>query len=221
MKCVYHSDREAEFICSSCGQPICRECATVIDGRNLCRACAYRSTQYMRKRPGANDGINSFLFFIYLAVPGIRHMYLGFMKRGLDFLAAFFGLICLSTIFNENIFLPVIFIIWFYSAFDSYQIRKLTARGEKVEDTGIFKGMGLESIKDFFMRKRTFSGAMIIVLGVYLLLKDVVRHRYMLLPSGVITIFNFVIDSTIPIAMIVGGVYILSKAGKTKHQDAE
>lgn len=53
------------------------------------------------------DGISGFLFFIFLAVPGLRHMYLGLMKRGVQFLVSFFGIITLAVF---ALFIPALLI---------------------------------------------------------------------------------------------------------------
>lgn len=227
MKCIYHNDREAEFVCTSCGQPVCRECATVINGKNVCKACAYKNMQQIQEQYRYNrsgDGVNGFLFFIYLAVPGLRHMYLGLMKRGLGFLVTFFGLIGLSIILEglAGILVPVIFIAWFYSAFDSYQCRKLLSKGEQVEDKELFKGYGLETIKEFFVKRKTLSGVAVILLGVYLLFKQIVRYGYRrYVPDIIITMIDFTTDSIVPLLLIIGGIYLLTRVGGRAHSEKE
>lgn len=174
MKCVYHKDREAEFTCQSCGRPLCRECAVVVSGKTVCKECGY-NMQYNYQQPRKSDGVNDFLFFIFLLVPGIRHMYIGFMQRGLQFLITFFGLIAFSTITYgmDGILVPLIMIIWFYSAFDSYHYRKLKAGGEKISDKPIFGENGFSGFRDFLIKHRILFGAIIIILGIYMLLRQV------------------------------------------------
>jgi hypothetical protein len=39
MNCYLHPDREPVGACTSCGRPICRECAVEVQGKLLCREC--------------------------------------------------------------------------------------------------------------------------------------------------------------------------------------
>jgi len=229
MKCVYHSDKEAEFLCSSCGQPVCRECVTVVGGKNICKACGYKNSQYnmpynqMPYRKG--DGISGLLFFIYLLVPGLRHMYLGLMKRGLEFLVAFFGSIGVVMLLGNvgEILIPAVFIIWFYSAFDSYQCRKIMVRGEKIEDRPIFQGYSLEQVKDYIGQRRSLVGIGVIILGVFMLLKQLRWFMGNYVDSRVVRVMYDVInlgfDSIIPILFIVGGVYLLNRGRRVEHTE--
>lgn len=232
MKCVYHTDREAEYVCSSCGQPVCRECVTVINGKNVCKACGQKNTQYNLSQYNhiqykKGDGINSFFFFIFLLVPGLRHMYLGLMNRGLQLLIAFFGTITIGMFLGNSIgeiVIPVAFIIWFYSAFDSFQYRKLIARGERVEDRPIFEDYSTDQLKNLLGRRKKIVGVSIIILGVYMLLRQFrwYASRFGIPETLIRTIFSvidFGFDSIIPILLIVAGMYLL--AGLRKRETVE
>jgi len=224
MKCIYHNERDAEYVCAVCGQPICRECITMANGRNICRACAYKAAQYNNVPYKRGDGVNSFLFFIFLAVPGMRHMYLGLMKRGFEFLVAFFGSIAVSFLLGSigEILIPIFFIIWFYSAFDSYHCRKLIAKGEEVEDSSIFKGYSFDYIKEFFIQRRRLTGYSIISLGIFMLLRQFRSYSWRFhIPEAVITTIDMAFDSIIPILLIAGGVYLLSRYKKSGSETVE
>ncbi len=39
MKCYIHPDREAVGTCTSCGKPICGECAVEVQNKFVCRTC--------------------------------------------------------------------------------------------------------------------------------------------------------------------------------------
>lgn len=227
MKCVYHNDRDAEYICSSCGQPVCRECITVVNGKNVCLSCEYKSHRYeARQYNGVSykkgDGISGFLFFIFLAVPGLRHMYLGLMKRGLQFLEVFFGAVIIGILLGDGIgeiAIPVAFIIWFYSAFDSYQYRKLLARGEEALDKPLFDDFGIDEARNFLGERKSLIGGIIIIVGIYLLLR---RVRWFIGGYGIsgrivnliFRMIDFGFGSIVPILFIVCGVYLLSRVKK-------
>lgn len=230
MKCVYHNERDAEYVCTTCGQPVCRECATAVNGKNVCKSCAHKATQY-NVVPYNNvpykrgDGINGFLFFIFLVAPGIRHMYLGLMKRGFEFLVAFFGSIAIAMLLGNNvedIFIPVFFVIWFYSAFDSYHCRKLIARGEEVEDSPIFKDYNIGSIRSFFEERKQLTGISIMVLGFLLLLRKFRMYTWKFrVPQEILTVIDLAFDSIIPVLLIAGGVYLLSRYKKRNDNTVE
>jgi hypothetical protein len=223
MKCIYHNDRDAEFICSSCGQPVCRDCLTIVNGRNVCKSCANRS-QNTNPNGDPNsrgnnykqsDGYSGFLFFIFMAVPGLRHMYLGLMKRGLQFLATFFILVAFASTINilSPLFVPLACIVWFYSAFDSYHCRKMLARGEAIPDNPIFEDYGYNDIKVYLSERKSAVGTIIILLGVYMLFKEVSHYAY---NEGMFRIISIASNMFIPVLLIIGGIYMLSKAKKDK-----
>lgn len=75
-----------------------------------------------------------FWAFAFSAVPGVGHLYLGQMQRGLWFCSSFFGLFALSTLLSLeplNLLAPV---IWFYSMFDALQNATRLRAGEDVPD---------------------------------------------------------------------------------------
>jgi len=164
------------------------------------------------------DDVNSFLFFIFLAIPGLRHMYLGAMKRGLHFLIAFFGLIAFGLFFGndlEGLLLPMAAIVWFYSAFDSYQLRKMVRRGQDITDKPLFEDYGLDELKEFLSGKKYLFGVVAIILGAYLLVR---RIRWYFRSGNIIfMVIDFIFDALIPLAMIVIGVYLLNKVRKDKR----
>lgn len=49
MNCYVHPDRESVATCTSCGRPICRECAIEVNDRIVCRQCL--STGKVRSSP--------------------------------------------------------------------------------------------------------------------------------------------------------------------------
>lgn len=220
MKCVYHNNREAEFTCQSCGRPLCRECAISVGGRTVCRECGY-NMQYNYQQSPKGDGVNEFLFFIFLLVPGIRHMYIGFMRRGFQFLVTFFGLIAFSTITYgiDGILVPLIMIAWFYSAFDSYHYRKLKASGEKVLDKSIFGENESLGLREFLIRHRVIIGTVIIILGIYMIIRRVLFYNWHLVPAIVADMMDFAAVSILPLLLIVGGVYLIAMAGRKKPAD--
>lgn len=58
---------------------------------------------------------------ILSALPGVGHMYLGWMQRGLLFMLAFFLTIFLMDWVGLSLFTYLLPVIWFYSLFDALQ----------------------------------------------------------------------------------------------------
>lgn len=79
-------------------------------------------------------------------LPGLGHMSLGLMQRGITFLISFIGLfaiiVFLSVVMGKAallIFLLGLPIIWIYSLFDAIQQLHAKQRGERVEDRAVFE----------------------------------------------------------------------------------
>lgn len=68
-----------------------------------------------------SKGITVLLSFI----PGVGHMYLGLMKRGVFFMLAFILPIAAAAIFDTGIFVLLLPVIWFYQFFDALNIYEL------------------------------------------------------------------------------------------------
>lgn len=79
-------------------------------------------------------------------LPGLGHMSLGLMQRGVTFLISFIGLfaiiVFLSVVTGKAvilIFLLALPIVWIYSMFDAIQHMHAKQRGERLEDKPIFE----------------------------------------------------------------------------------
>lgn len=82
-----------------------------------------------------------FLTFFLSFIPGVGHLYLGLMIRGVSFLVGFFGWIVfvafLSVASRQDgfqVLLLALPILWFYSFFDALHQRRRMAEGEHVPD---------------------------------------------------------------------------------------
>ncbi|MBH5319834.1 hypothetical protein I6N90_18705 [Paenibacillus sp. GSMTC-2017] len=81
-------------------------------------------------------------------IPGLGHMNLGLMQRGITFLISFIGLfaiiVFLSAIMNSGailVFLLALPIIWIYGIFDAVSLIHAKHRGELIEDRSLFEGV--------------------------------------------------------------------------------
>lgn len=90
---------------------------------------------------------SSFLTFIFSAVPGLGHLYLGFAVRGLTLMGIFFGWTFLVA-FLESVghggflvLLAPLPILWVYGLFDALSLCGRLNRGEEVRDWQLFGGL--------------------------------------------------------------------------------
>lgn len=81
-------------------------------------------------------------------VPGLGHMHMGLMYRGLTFLIGFFGVFTMvffiTAIANSDdflIFLAALPVIWVYNVFDAIQLYHRKNKGEELVDRTIFEDL--------------------------------------------------------------------------------
>ncbi|MGO4527693.1 multi-tm2 domain protein [Paenibacillus sp. 2TAF8] len=105
-------------------------------------------TAYTGPQPMYQKGSEGERFFTILLsfVPGLGHLHLGLLHRGLSFLIAFFGsfamMVFVSAITNESIFLMFLLIlpvIWVYCMFDAVQHVHRKQAGEVLQDRTLFE----------------------------------------------------------------------------------
>lgn len=101
-------------------------------------------------RSGSAQSPESERFYTILLsfVPGLGHLHMGLMQRGLSFLIAFFGLgtimFFLTGLTSHTIFLlflGVLPIIWLYCMFDAVQLIHRRQAGELLRDRSLFDDM--------------------------------------------------------------------------------
>lgn len=99
-------------------------------------------------QPMYRKGSEGERFFTILLsfVPGLGHLHLGLLHRGLSFLIAFFGsfamMVFVASITNESVFLMFLLIlpvIWVYCMFDAVQHVHRKQAGEVLQDRTLFE----------------------------------------------------------------------------------
>lgn len=156
---------------------------------------------------------SKFLTFVFSLLPGAGHMYLGFMKMGLSFMAAFFFLIFLSTWLDIGPLLFVLPLIWFYAFFDCMNKRYSTDEEFLLlEDNYLFSLDELVKIdKGLFKKHGLFTGALLLLLGVYLIWNNMISGLSRYLPDG---LYNAIHDITRAAPQIIVGIAIISVGTK-------
>lgn len=233
MKCYYHDEREANFKCVECGKHLCKECIENDNGKIICKECAglesynedikkkeeivsnknqeYSSDKIVYNNYSeVNRNPNSFWTFIFSLIPGAGHMYLGLMKRGFQLMIAFFGLIIIPNVIDFLGILNLLtIVVWFYSVFDAYHIKKRINKGEKVKDELIID-MSFENINYYHV------GIILLVLGSLALLNEGLYSTEYIFDisrmNTIFKIFRFIRKITLPIILIVGGVMLVKRS---------
>lgn len=150
----------------------------------------------MKKRPSKT------LTFFLSFCPGVGHLYMGAMTRGMQFLILFFGLWAAIDIFALRVFSYAMPVLWFYAFFDALQL----ADQEVTQDKSLFGGK--------FSSK--WLGPCLIVLGALFLMEEslpVLWRRVFAEPD---LPWSSVRTFVLALALIIAGI-ILLKGRKVKH----
>lgn len=120
---------------------------------------------------------SKFLTFVFSMLPGAGHMYIGFMKIGLSFMSVFFFLIFLSSWLNIGPLLFILPLVWFYSFFDCANRASLdNEQLSLLEDKYLFSIDKLVKVdKNIFEKRRLVIGGVLLFLGVYLVIDNIMR----------------------------------------------
>lgn len=178
--CYLHPEVEARFTCAVCGRTLCDSCAVHVEGKAYCRACLKQALGGEGSETLVRGGARSpVLVFLFSLLPGAGHMYMGFMRRGLQLMVLFFGTIWLGSLsmplgFSDLFGMLAAPVVWFYSFFDSLSLSGRLGRGEAVADRGVFAANGAFT--------PAIWGWVLVVIGALLLLGNLAY----LLPPGVI-----------------------------------
>jgi len=199
LRCYLHPEAEARLTCALCGRALCDSCAVQVEGKAYCRPCLKEAVGADGRETLVRGARSPALVFLFSLLPGAGHMYMGFMRRGLQLMVLFFGTIWLGSLstpigISDLVTVLAAPVVWFYSFFDSLGISGRLARGEVVADRGIFAGNG------------TFTpaawGWALVVIGALLLLGNFMY----LLPAAVITWMRRTVP---PLVLIALGVAVL------------
>jgi len=190
---------------------------------------------------------NKFLTFLFSMVPGCGHMYLGYMKRGAQFMVMFAASVYFVVLFSPHsvwalgaVFVIMLPVIWFYQMFDSMhtisQMRILEI--EFPHDDGFFipgfaNVSNLNALNVFKKRKVIKIIASILVCaGIYVLFLNITEGIYRILyeiSGGYMAniysniynaIRNYVPPVVISWLLIAAGLKLLSGKNKNSNSDS-
>lgn len=114
--------------------------------------------------------INGFFLFCCACVPGAGQMYLGYMKRGLCLISLFCldVMACMMLPFL-GVFMPV---IWMYSFFDSFNLRRQLRTGNFPMDDYLFHLEQDQTLARLLHARHRLVGWVLVAIGVYTLYEN-------------------------------------------------
>jgi hypothetical protein len=162
------------------------------------------------KAKNINYSYNRFWAFVFSLIPGAGHMYLGFMEQGLFMMVIFFGIIAVSSMMLYSSLFPVfLLVVWFYSFFDTYHLKKKIDNNEVIINKPIFN----------FKIKKSYTAYGMIILGIIILINELNEKLYIhsLTYAQSRTIRNI----TMPLILIGIGLILLKQVKKSVQVNGE
>ncbi|MPN34080.1 hypothetical protein SDC9_181573 [bioreactor metagenome] len=127
---------------------------------------------------------SNFWTFICALIPGAGQMYLGMMQKGVSVMSLFFSVIFFSAFLRNDITLLFLPVIWFYSLFDTLNLRDLSEEERQARDNRFsldLNGKLSDQWRSLLDKRHVWVGGLCIFFGVYLLFINFVRpYLYML-----------------------------------------
>ena len=83
MNCYIHAQNDAVGMCTTCGKPICSDCAVEVQGKLTCRTCLANNRG--PSNTGSKDANTAFLLELvggFLGLLGLGYLYVGKTSDG-------------------------------------------------------------------------------------------------------------------------------------------
>ncbi len=218
MNCRNHSEREATQICIHCGKPICDECSINIKGKNYCAECLETFINIASNNSGIHKK-NKILTFFLGFIPGVSHMYLGLINKGLALMGLLFVSLFLAIFFSDSstlywfpgFFIPTFSLLFIsYSIFDSLAIVDRINSGELKYDESWYE---LSAIKQKIFAGKKTIGIIMIGIGLIILFSIIIKP----LETVIMDNLNINISLTsliIAVVLVILGILFIRKGKK-------
>ena len=158
------------------------------------------------------------LTFLFALFPGAGQMYLGYMKRGVSLMTAFFLVFALMGFLGMSFlafFLPV---IWFYAFFDTLNLRSMSYEYLPHDDFlfHLDSSLGI-NVVNFFRRRHLLCGILLIAVGLYILLHTfVLPFLYWTLGIDLYPLFDNLPTLLLAFVIILLGIRLVKGSIHTK-----
>lgn len=151
------------------------------------------------------------LTFLFALFPGAGQMYLGYMRRGVSLMFAFFLIFALMGLLGLSFLAFLLPVLWFYAFFDTLNLRSMSYE-MLPQDNYIFPldTLAGRQVVDFFRTRHLLGGILLILLGVYILLHTfVLPFFYFTLGIDLYPLFEALPTLAVAIAIILLGVHMI------------
>lgn len=166
--------------------------------------------------------INRLFLFIFACIPGAGQMYQGYMKRGLCLITAF-SLVFLTAAMSVEYLVVFAMVIWMYSFFDAYDLRRRLLAGNYPEDDYLFRFIFDEKLTELFRMRSRIIGWILVLLGAFALYDNVLMQTLYRLSdvyawAGTLAmILRRLPDMIAALALIIAGIWLIR--GKSVSSD--
>ena len=167
---------------------------------------------------------NSFFTFCFSLLPGAAHMYMGFMKRGISLMSAFFLLIFITSWLQLGTLMLAMPVLWFFAFFDVHNLRSMPDEiFGAIEDNYInIPGFAKEKALVFREKYRTIFALVLILIGFSILWNNMYDLIDELFPNYISDMLSDTVSILpqlfIGLGIIALGLYLI--IGKKKDLDS-
>ena len=171
---------------------------------------------------------SSSLTFCFAFIPGAGEMYLGMMRKGAAIMALFWGIIGISVFLQMGFICAVLPIVWFYSFFETFNVRWLPDVERERMDLEFSDRLGTRlfsnDLKAILDKRHTLIGVLLILIGGWAVLNNfLVPVLEEFLNLGDYWIFRYLTyrlpSILVSFAVIAFGFYLVKGKKKNKEDD--
>ena len=155
-------------------------------------------------------------------------MYLGMMKKGASIMTVFALIFALSSFLNLGIFMVLLPVLWFYSFFDTHNLKAMTPEQRMSQEDKFlfsFEGVAKSEWPNLLKKRHVVIGGICIFLGIYLLFRNFTEpYLYYLRESApwLYQVLNNLPTLAVAVAVIILGIYFISGGKKSSvAQDSD
>lgn len=143
-------------------------------------------------------------------IPGAGHMYLGLLKQGAQFMAAFFFFLFMSSWLQLEALIFLLPVIWFYSIFDAYHMLEEESEGLRPDKSPLF---------DWFSQHPSWVGWSLIILGGLVILQRIVAPFVQSIIDY--NVRSYIQTGLVALFLIAGGVGLLKGSQEPPKKEDE
>ena len=166
------------------------------------------------------------LTFLFAFIPGCGEMYLGMMRKGVFLMVLFWGINTLSIFLQMGVLLCLQPVIWFYSFFETFNIRDLPLDIIQQHDQLFFQKLtsrlGARELPRLLGSRHLWAGVVLILLGGWVLFQNfVVPLLELLFPTLAENWYflNQIPSAAVAVAVILLGIHLVRGKKKPREED--